>query len=127
MAVSEPPGPPHQPVVPPRPGQPVHRQPTGNGMAVAALVCGIVGAVLAFIPFLFFVGLILGILAIVFGAIGLSRANKGASGKGMAIAGLILGAVSLALGIFGAIVLNRAAHELVDISDQLGDLISPTP
>ena len=53
----------------------------GKGMSVAALVCGIVG--------LFFGGLILGPLAIVFGAIGMRR-----DGRGMAIAGLVCGIVA---------------------------------
>ncbi|MDC3032165.1 DUF4190 domain-containing protein [Bacteroidota bacterium] len=53
----------------------------GKGMSVAALVCGIVG--------LFFGGLILGPLAIVFGAIGMKR-----DGRGMAIAGLVCGIVA---------------------------------
>ena len=50
-------------------------------MSVAALVCGIVG--------LFFGGLILGPLAIIFGAIGMKR-----DGRGMAIAGLVCGIVA---------------------------------
>ena len=53
----------------------------GKGMSVAALVCGIVG--------LFFGGLILGPLAIIFGAIGMKR-----DGRGMAIAGLVCGIVA---------------------------------
>jgi uncharacterized protein DUF4190 len=52
-----------------------------NGMAIASLVLGILGV---FIPFL-------GVLALIFGGVGLSKANDGASGKGMAIAGLVLG------------------------------------
>jgi hypothetical protein len=50
-------------------------------MAIASLVLGIVGM---FLP-------ILGILALIFGGIGISKANQGASGKGMAVAGLVLG------------------------------------
>ena len=53
----------------------------GKGMSVAALVCGIVG--------LFFGGIILGPLAIIFGAIGMKR-----DGRGMAIAGLVCGIVA---------------------------------
>lgn len=53
----------------------------GKGMSIAALVCGIVG--------LFVGGLILGPLAIIFGAIGMKR-----GGRGMAIAGLICGIVA---------------------------------
>jgi Domain of unknown function (DUF4190) len=54
-----------------------------NGMAVAALVCGIIG--------LFIFDFILGPLAIIFGGIGLRWAGRGAGRRGMAWAGVILG------------------------------------
>ena len=53
----------------------------GKGMSIAAMVCGIVG--------LFIGGIILGPLAIVFGAIGMKR-----DGRGMAITGLITGIIA---------------------------------
>jgi hypothetical protein len=59
----------------------------GNGMAIAALVCGIIGLLLFWF--------VLSPLAIIFGAIGISKANKGASGKGQAVAGLVLGIIGL--------------------------------
>jgi hypothetical protein len=62
---------------------------TSNGLAIAALVCGIVG--------IFIAEIILGPLAIIFGAIGLHRANRGARGRGMAWAGLILGVIDVVL------------------------------
>ena len=52
----------------------------GPGWGIAALCCGILG--IAFPP--------LGILAIVFGAIGMKN-----SGRGMAIAGLVLGIIEV--------------------------------
>jgi len=61
----------------------------GNGLATAALVCGIVG--------IFVFEVVLGPLAIIFGAVALGRANRGAAGRGQAIAGLILGIVDVAL------------------------------
>jgi len=62
--------------------------PTTNGMAVAGFVCGIVG--------LFVFGIVLGPLAIVFSAIGLSKSNKeGRPLRGLAIAGLVLGIVGV--------------------------------
>jgi Domain of unknown function (DUF4190) len=63
----------------------------GNGLAIASLVCGIIG--------LLIFGVVLGPLAVIFGAIGLSRANRGASGKGMAIAGIVLGAIATIVAI----------------------------
>jgi hypothetical protein len=60
--------------------------PQGNPSAVVSLVCGILGC----IP------LITGLLAVIFGIVGLNKArNPYVSGKGMSIAGLILGVISL--------------------------------
>lgn len=59
----------------------------GNGLAIAGLVCGVVG--------LFLFNIILGPLAIIFGGVGLSRANKGAKYRGMAIAGVVLGVIDV--------------------------------
>ncbi|MFJ2744560.1 DUF4190 domain-containing protein [Streptomyces sp. NPDC087440] len=56
-----------------------------NGLAVAGLVCGIVG--------IFLLNYILGPLAIVFGAIGLKRPGN----SGMAKAAIILGVVDIIL------------------------------
>ncbi|WAU83082.1 DUF4190 domain-containing protein [Streptomyces sp. Qhu-G9] len=68
-----------------------------NGLAVASLVCGIIGV------FLF--NVILGPLAIVLGAVGMRQAGvKG--GGGMAKAGVILGVVDL---IIFAVLLTVAA------------------
>jgi hypothetical protein len=50
-------------------------------MATASLVLGILGFLLP----------LLSILALIFGGIGISRANQGATGKGLAVAGLVLG------------------------------------
>lgn len=66
-----------------------------NGLGTAALICGIIAVGLSFIPVLNAFTWPLGILAIVFGAIGWSRANKGrATNKAFAITGLVLGIVS---------------------------------
>ncbi|MCH7229486.1 DUF4190 domain-containing protein [Glycomyces sp. L485] len=66
-----------------------------NGMGVAALVCGIIAVALSFIPGVNFGTWPLGVLAVVFGAVGWYRANQGmATNKGVAIAGLVLGIVS---------------------------------
>jgi hypothetical protein len=71
----------------------VVQQPVGqpaNGMAIASLVLGIIGVL---IPFL-------GVLALIFGGVGMSKANQGASGKGMAIAGLVLGIIGTLITIY---------------------------
>jgi hypothetical protein len=70
-----------------------------NGLAVAGLVLGLVG--------LFLANVILGPLAIIFGGIAWSKANRGAPRKGMAIAGVILGIVDIALFV---LILAVATH-----------------
>jgi len=62
----------------------------GNGLAVAALVLGIIGVALTFIPFLPY---ITGVLAIIFGVVGMNKEVK----KGMATAGLVLGIITIGL------------------------------
>ncbi|GAB6989616.1 DUF4190 domain-containing protein [Paenibacillus pini] len=62
-----------------------------NGKAIAALILGI----LAFTPY---VGIILGILAIIFGALALKEIKvKNEQGRGLAIAGLVCGIVGTIL------------------------------
>ena len=77
-----------------------YQGPRKNGMAIAALVCGIV----QFVLWIVFVvpGLITAILAIIFGAVSLRRIKAtGEGGRGMAITGIICGA----LGIVGVTLL----------------------
>ena len=75
-------------------------QTRSNGLAIAGLVCGVVG--LLFLP------IVLGPLAIIFGGVGWSRANHGASHRGMAIAAVVLGVVDLIL--FAVMVAVAATH-----------------
>ena len=72
--------------------EPVDKGGPGAGLAVAGLVTGIVS--------LFVLGIPLGNLSVVFGAISLSKAKKGLHGrKGMATAALILGIAGIIGGI----------------------------
>ena len=73
-----------------------------NGIGTAALVLGILAVVFCWT---FWGGVVMGILAIIFGGVGLGRANRGeASNRGSALAGLVLGIVALALLVLLAIV-----------------------
>ena len=73
---------------PPMSMQPTSQQST-PGLAVAALVCGLLG----WIPF--WIGFILCILAIIFASIVLSNTPSGRPGRGLAITGLVFGLVLL--------------------------------
>ena len=72
-----------------------------NGMGTTALVIGVVALVLVVLLLFSPLGVLLGLLAVVFGIVGLTRANRGeADNRGQAVAGLVTGAVALLLGIF---------------------------
>lgn len=65
-------------------------EPKTNGLALTGFICSLVG--------FFLFGFILGVLALIFSAIGLGKINKDTSkwkGKGMAIAGIIIGAIDV--------------------------------
>ncbi|MEU9444032.1 DUF4190 domain-containing protein [Streptomyces sp. NPDC048304] len=68
-----------------------------NGLGTASLVLGILGAV-CFL--LWPIALVLGILGIIFGAVGRAKANRGeATNPGVALAGLICGAAGIVLAL----------------------------
>ncbi|MEU3890080.1 DUF4190 domain-containing protein [Streptomyces sp. NPDC029041] len=79
---------------PQAPGYGVPAQPS-NGMGTTGLVLGIIGVVCSVTFIMWFFGVILGILAIIFGAIGRGRATRGeATNKGAATAGLVCGIIA---------------------------------
>lgn len=87
-----PPGPPPQPHAFGPPGG--YAAQKTNGMAVTSLVCSLVGMLVA--------GVILGVLALVFGAVALGQikeSNGLQKGKGMAIAGMIIGPIAAVLAV----------------------------
>lgn len=76
----------------------------GNGLAVAALVMGILGVVLNLIPFIPYV---LGLLAIIFGIFALTEPVR----RGFSITGIILGVLTFVfkIGWWILIILSAAA------------------
>ncbi|KPC83737.1 MULTISPECIES: DUF4190 domain-containing protein [Streptomyces] len=83
------------------PGYPGYggQQPWGpapaNGLGIAAMVLGII-AVVGFC--MYGLGVVLGVLALIFGIIGRGRARRGeASNGGMALAGIILGSIGIVI------------------------------
>ncbi|MCQ6555618.1 DUF4352 domain-containing protein [Streptomyces sp. C10-9-1] len=86
-----------------------------NGLGTTALVLGIIGLLIAFVPLLFWLGGILGLLALIFGLVGLGRAKRGeATNKGVAVAGTVLAALTLVASVFMGIVTVMAVDEAVD-------------
>ncbi|MFF3214262.1 DUF4190 domain-containing protein [Streptomyces sp. NPDC002886] len=78
-----------------------------NGLAVAALVTGLASLLLLW---LWFVGIPLALVAIGLGIAALRKARGGAGGRGMAISGLVLGAVTVVIAgilvVVGVSILN---------------------
>ncbi|HET8787604.1 MAG TPA: DUF4190 domain-containing protein [Actinomycetes bacterium] len=72
-----------------------------TGMGTAALVLGVVALVLVLLLIFSPLGAFLGLLAVIFGIVGIVRANRReADNRGQAVTGLITGGFALVLGIF---------------------------
>ncbi|WKV71600.1 DUF4190 domain-containing protein [Streptomyces sp. PCS3-D2] len=92
---------------------PYGRRPS-NGFGVTALVLGILAVVGCVTSFL---AVALGIGAVVFGALGKGKANRGeADNGGVALAGIILGAIGIVLGLLMLFALFAPAFD-----DEWGD------
>ena len=86
-----------------------------NLFAVLALVCGICGIVFSFVPYVNYAAIAFSIASIVFGAIGIKKANAGSGKKGMAVAGLVIGIVSVAFYILGLTCIGVCAGIIASI------------
>ncbi len=98
--------PPPAPYQPQQPSQySVPPRSSTNGWAITSLVLGIIGFCIPFVG---------GLLATIFGIVGIAKGRKRGSGTGLAIAGLVLGLISLAVwmlfgtAIFAAIGMTKA-------------------
>ena len=101
--------------------------------SIVALVLGLVGIVLSFIPIGVagaIISLICSICAIVFGAMGMKACPKGVDGHGLAVAGLVLGIIAVACAVIALIcviacvaavssAMNEAGVSWSDISSAL--------
>jgi hypothetical protein len=86
----------------------------GNGVAVGAMVCGIVGVVFGLIPILGIPALALGLVALVLGVVGRRRVKRDpkVGHKGLATAGVILGIAASGLGIAGIVIVTNSVNHL---------------
>ena len=72
-----------------------------NGMGTTALVLGVVALVLVLLLLFAPLGAFLGLLAVLFGILGLVRVNRGdADNRGQAVTGLVTGGIALLVGVF---------------------------
>ncbi len=97
------------------------QQPQSNGLAITALVLGIVAIVTCWLPLL---GGLVGIAAIVLGAVALRKRQS----KGMSITGVITGVVgllaSIALFIVGMLVATAALSAANQASQEFDEIIA---
>lgn len=103
-----------QPYQPPY--QPPYHQPQAgvNGMAIAALVCGVLSLIIVW--FLGWLGIILAICSIVFAGLGMKKAKMTGTGNGLAVGGLVCGIISLVVCIIAVIIVAcavSAANEVL--------------
>lgn len=76
------------------------------GLALAAMIVGIVGVLTGFFVF----GALLGIAAIILGALSLKKTKEAGAGKGFALTGIITGAVSVLISICALFVIISVAQ-----------------
>jgi hypothetical protein len=101
--------------------------PMRNGLGVAALACGLAGILLGQVPLLFLGSGALGVLAIVFGIIGIRRTMHGtASNRAMAVTGLVAGVVAVALATWGVVIIMSGLNTVGGELDHLGHGTAPT-
>lgn len=75
-----------------------------GGLAITSFILGVVAIIFGFIPLTFVIALICGALALIFGIVG--------RGHGWGKTGIILGGISIALGIWGAVIVNKAVDDV---------------
>ncbi|MEX2551277.1 MAG: hypothetical protein WD638_13735 [Nitriliruptoraceae bacterium] len=97
-----------------------------NGVALGAMVTGLISLILAIIGFLLLPILLSvpgGIVAILLGILGRKRAKAGAAGAGQALAGLLTGIAAIVVsGVWIAMVVVLGSTFLEEFSDEFAEL-----
>ncbi|GAB3862660.1 hypothetical protein GCM10028801_28590 [Nocardioides maradonensis] len=81
-----------------------------NGLAVAGFVLGLLGALGSFIPVVNIGAIVLAVVGIILAGIGLARSKAVRAGKGLAIAGIVLGVLAIII----AIIIDAAVGKAID-------------
>ncbi len=93
-----------------------------NGVAIAALVCGVVALLLSWLPGINLLSFLLGIAALICGAIGLSKAKDPAvGGRGLAIGGIVTGLLALVVAVLVYVGIARVFGD-PDVQRQIQEL-----
>jgi hypothetical protein len=124
---------PSYPAPPPPPGAPPYGGPWGApqpyggapasttpGLAIASLILGVGALLFALIPFVGFASVPFAICGLVFGILGISRAQKGEGGKGLSIAGVSTSVAAILVSVLYLVL-------FVVIADNTSDDINSDP
>lgn len=86
--------------------------PLSKGAAIAALVFGIIAFLLGLVPFL---AAALGVVAVILGVVALRKVKNGTgAGRGLAIAGIVLGTLALLFNILWSVFIGGVVTEFAD-------------
>ena len=80
-------------------GGPATQPPPTNGLAVAAMIIGILALLVSWIPFVGLLGVVGGAIALLLGLLGRGRAKKIDNGGALAVTGIITGLLAVLVGI----------------------------
>jgi len=75
----------------------------GNGIALAGMVCGIVGLTISWLPVLGVLGIIAAIVGLCLSIAGLRRSRETGERRAFAVTGIVTSAIGLVLGIVGIV------------------------
>jgi hypothetical protein len=107
------------------PSAPVDAPKGSNGLAVAGFILGLLGLLGSFIPVVNIGAIILAVIGMVLAGIGLARSKAARSGKGLAIAGLILGALAIVIAIAIDAAVGSAFHKATSTSVDTSTVKTP--
>lgn len=100
----------------PQPGPLTPGAKSGNGLATAGFVLGLLGLLGSFIPVLNVVGIVLGVIGAVLAGVGLAKARRSGTGKGLAVSGIVLGVLALVVGIVVNVAFATAVDDALDVA-----------
>ena len=107
------------------PGQPYPQQYSqfpapkqSNGLATAGFVLGLLGFLGCWIPVVNFFSVLLGVLGAILAAVGLAKSRSAGTGKGLAIAGLVLGVLAVALAVLINVAFVGAVSDGIDAASR---------
>ena len=90
--------------------------PLSKGVAIAALVFGVIAFLLGLLPF---VASVFAVVAVILGIVALRKVAKGTgAGRGLAIAGIVLGTLALLFNILWSVFIGGMMAEFADCASQ---------